>query len=121
IGLVAKRRARDVELVAAALLAGGALAKLALAAGIGTGEQAFDAPATVGDLALEHRARALQLELDAPVQLGAEQRLEDALAVLRVGDEQAPELALRQQHDLAELLELEAEQLADLRVDVEDL
>src|SRR4029079_12462365 len=45
--------------------------------------------------------------------LGAEQRLQDALAILAACPEERLEVALGQHHDLAELLAVETEQPAD--------
>ena len=57
----------------------------------------------------------LQCLLDAAVDLGLEQRLQDVFAPSRVGFEQLAELALGEHDDPGELVALEAEQPLDLR------
>ena len=59
----------------------------------------------------------MQLFLDAPIDLRAEQLLEDGASPLRVGGEELAELALRQHDDLAELVGRHADQLLHLGVD----
>ena len=62
----------------------------------------------------------MQLFLDAPIDLRAEQLLEDGASPLRVGGEELAELALRQHDDLAELFGRHADQLLHLGVDILD-
>src|SRR6185436_19781995 len=52
--------------------------------------------------------------LDAREAVGAEEPFEDRLALAAVGAQEGRELALRQQHDLAELLARHAEQRVEL-------
>ena len=74
-------------------------------------------PGLVGALA-QDGGLGLQCILHALVGRGAEQGFEDTFALGRAGGEQLAELALGQQHDLAELLGLEAEQFFNERADL---
>ncbi len=64
-------------------------------------------------LALDAGRLGLQQLFHAPVQLGAEQTLQDGLARLRAGGQQFAKSPLRQHDDLAELRAVEAQQFAN--------
>ena len=78
--------------------------------GLGLVEQGPALGADFFRVHLDPVGRFLQGLLDALVQRGAEQGLQDLLALLRVGLEELEELALRQHDHLAELLALETQQ-----------
>ena len=90
--------------------------KLRLIFGIGLCEVQ---PLLLGDAIVrfaDFRGLLLQLVLELLVDFRVKEDLHDLLARARVGHEEAAELALRQQDDLAELLALKAEQPHNARL-----